>query len=74
MNNRREQLEKQLKVDPAEFVSKLLKYSALLVLICEYYPIDNNNALALSHLGQRDILNELRATKTQKRYLNLSTS
>ncbi|WP_350979119.1 hypothetical protein [Shewanella sp. AC34-MNA-CIBAN-0136] len=41
-------------------MSKLLKYSALLVLICEYYPIDNNNALALSHLGQRDILNELR--------------
>ncbi|WP_445945670.1 PcfJ domain-containing protein [Shewanella sp.] len=37
----------------------LLMRPLLLVLICEQYPIDNDKALALSHLGQRDILNEL---------------
>lgn len=37
----------------------LLMRPLLLVLICEQYPIDNEKALALSHLGQRDILNEL---------------
>lgn len=37
----------------------LLMRPLLLVLICELYPIDNDKALALSHLGQRDILNEL---------------
>lgn len=37
----------------------LLIRPLILVLICEHYPIDNAKALALSHLGQRDILNKL---------------
>ncbi|GGP55155.1 hypothetical protein GCM10009347_22410 [Shewanella algicola] len=37
----------------------LLMRPLLLVLICEQYPIDNEKALALSQLGQRDILCEL---------------
>ncbi|MDO6620140.1 PcfJ domain-containing protein [Shewanella sp. 6_MG-2023] len=37
----------------------LLMRPLLLVLICEQYPIDNDKALSLSHLGQRDILKEL---------------
>ncbi|GAA0782724.1 MULTISPECIES: PcfJ domain-containing protein [Pseudomonadati] len=37
----------------------LLMRPLLLVLICEQYPIDNEKALALSLLGQRDILRGL---------------
>ncbi|WP_299792364.1 PcfJ domain-containing protein [uncultured Shewanella sp.] len=37
----------------------LLTRPLLLVLICEKYPVDNNAALKMSQLGQRDILKSL---------------